>query len=263
MPCIFQNWRGLILGLQMANIKYTTVRDPKWADETKTQILCMVQFDHIAEEVPFTADLRDVEPHGREIFKRAISGEFGPVGMAKREDFSRIEIFSGDHPLRLYLHEANKENQSGTDRGVVLVWASIIDEILQKILDAFTADVPDKVNSLFGNQAPFGTFSNRAKTALALGLITEDEADSINLVRKIRNDFAHQIDVDLSDKGLTSKCDELSMRMVGEKYPEQPRLAFTSGCCRIMVVLDHRLAAASSQNVKILSDETPLHKRFM
>ena len=39
----------------------------------------IVLFQEIGEEVPFTASLTDTEPHGREIFTRAVQGEFGPI----------------------------------------------------------------------------------------------------------------------------------------------------------------------------------------
>lgn len=36
--------------------------------------------------IPFTASATDVEAHGRDLFKRAAAGEFGPVAPAEFED---------------------------------------------------------------------------------------------------------------------------------------------------------------------------------
>ena len=38
-----------------------------------------VLFAEIGEPVPFTASMHDTEPHGRELYTRAMQGEFGPV----------------------------------------------------------------------------------------------------------------------------------------------------------------------------------------
>jgi hypothetical protein len=58
---------------------YTYAKDPQWADAEHTRIDLTVKFDHIAEELPFTADPSDCEAHGREIFAKAVAGEFGLV----------------------------------------------------------------------------------------------------------------------------------------------------------------------------------------
>ena len=47
----------------------------------------VARFDHIEEELPFTASAHDVEEYGREIYMRALAGEFGLV-----------EAFSGTGP---------------------------------------------------------------------------------------------------------------------------------------------------------------------
>lgn len=53
--------------------------NPVWANRSQTKINLTVRFDHIDKDIPFTADINDVEAHGRDIFARAQSGEFGEV----------------------------------------------------------------------------------------------------------------------------------------------------------------------------------------
>jgi hypothetical protein len=60
-------------------MNYSEVTAPLWANEESTAIDCMVTFDHIGQPVPFTASINDVAEHGREIFARAVAGEFGTV----------------------------------------------------------------------------------------------------------------------------------------------------------------------------------------
>jgi hypothetical protein len=61
-------------------MQYTKVKNLKWADAEHTRINCEVDFEHLNEEfVPFTANPDDVEQHGKEIFAKAIAGEFGAI----------------------------------------------------------------------------------------------------------------------------------------------------------------------------------------
>lgn len=52
---------------------------PKWADPEHTRIDVIAKFDHISNEIEFTADSNDCEAHGRALFARAIEGEFGDI----------------------------------------------------------------------------------------------------------------------------------------------------------------------------------------
>lgn len=60
-------------------MKILYAKNPKWANRKQTLINLTVRFDTINEDLPFTANLDDSEPHGKEIFQRASSGEFGEV----------------------------------------------------------------------------------------------------------------------------------------------------------------------------------------
>jgi len=43
------------------------------------RIDCMVKFDTLDFEVPFTADPNDVEQHGRDIHAALLAGYYGPI----------------------------------------------------------------------------------------------------------------------------------------------------------------------------------------
>jgi mannitol operon repressor len=86
-----------------------------------------------------------------------------------------------------FLNSFNKES----DRGAVLLAASILDEWLLEIIQSYL--INDKVSKelLLGFSAPLGTFSAKTKAAYSLGLIEKNEYDEINIIRKIRNEFGH------------------------------------------------------------------------
>lgn len=52
--------------------------NPQFVNAEKTQIDLIVTHP-VFGEIPFTASPDDVEEHGRDLFARAVAGEFGPV----------------------------------------------------------------------------------------------------------------------------------------------------------------------------------------
>jgi hypothetical protein len=59
----------------------TSLKDPVWANVEHTLIDCVITTSQFGdEELPFTADPNDVEPHGRALFERIVAGEFGQIG---------------------------------------------------------------------------------------------------------------------------------------------------------------------------------------
>jgi hypothetical protein len=62
-------------------MKYSAVRNCKWANEEHTSIECEVNFNdvNLEEWTPFGANPLDHYEHGREIFAKAVAGEFGEV----------------------------------------------------------------------------------------------------------------------------------------------------------------------------------------
>jgi hypothetical protein len=81
-----------------------------------------------------------------------------------------------------------------TDRAAVIVAASMLDELLRSILVAKLVPVSSSTDELFdGANAPLGTFSARIEMAYRVGLISVKFSRDLHLVRRIRNDFAHNI----------------------------------------------------------------------
>ena len=60
-------------------MKLIYAKDPVWANRSQTLLNLTVRFEEINEDLPFTADPDDVEAYGRDIYARAVAGEFGSV----------------------------------------------------------------------------------------------------------------------------------------------------------------------------------------
>lgn len=60
-------------------MKLIYANSPRWANRSQTLIDLVVRFEEIDEDLPFTANPNDSEAHGRDIFSRAVAGEFGEI----------------------------------------------------------------------------------------------------------------------------------------------------------------------------------------
>jgi len=95
-----------------------------------------------------------------------------------------------------------------TDRGCGVLGSALLDARLELLfrrrLRKFHKELLDGMGSL-------GTFSARIRMACALGWIDEDAADDLNIIRFIRNDFAHSHDHNLSfqNESIESRCKNL------------------------------------------------------
>lgn len=86
-----------------------------------------------------------------------------------------------------------KEFQEETDRGAALVGAALIDDRLERLLNAHFIECKEADELLKGGNAPLGAFSARIKIAYSLGLITELEHKECECIRRVRNEFAHKV----------------------------------------------------------------------
>lgn len=59
-------------------MEYTNVSSPKWANAEHTIIECIVDFHGVGPS-PFSTRINDTCPHGIDIFKRCLAGDFGAI----------------------------------------------------------------------------------------------------------------------------------------------------------------------------------------
>lgn len=77
------------------------------------------------------------------------------------------------------------------ERGLVLSVAAFAEDLLGRMLHAYLRDGKSKTDLIEGFNAPLGTFSARIKAAHAVGLISDEQQNDLEITRKIRNEFAH------------------------------------------------------------------------
>ncbi len=121
------------------------------------------------------------------------------------------------------------EFQKESDRGAALVGAALLDTRLERLLLAHMIPGEGSNKLVCGGNAPLGTFSSRISACLALGLITPAERHDLNIVRGIRNEFAHrEHGLDFSDAKIEGLCSSLNSRRDAEMtakdgYPPRQR----------------------------------------
>jgi DNA-binding MltR family transcriptional regulator len=77
-------------------------------------------------------------------------------------------------------------------RGAVMVAIAFLDDYLIKLIRRrFVALTEDEQESLFAPDRPLGSFSSRIKVAYALGIYGRKTSHDLNILRDIRNVFAH------------------------------------------------------------------------
>lgn len=141
--------------------------------------------------------------------------------------------------LASFIDELKEE----TDRGLPLVSASFIDSKLAETILAFLCDGKSSHNLVLGNNAPLGTFSARTEACLALGLIDKIEYDEIQLIRKIRNIFAHhKHGISFENHKVYSLCSKLQKEVLqnADYFPDDSRSRFINSVVALALRLYHR-----------------------
>jgi mannitol repressor len=77
-----------------------------------------------------------------------------------------------------------------SDRAAAILAVSFLDNNLRRMLLAYMVDHP-RGRDFFESDRPLATFSSRITLAFGLGLLSPDTFSDLNLIRKIRNHFAH------------------------------------------------------------------------
>lgn len=105
----------------------------------------------------------------------------------------------------------------------------MLDTRLERLLLSHMLQGKVAKDLVVGRNAPLGTFSSRINACFALGLITSSERSDLNLVRSIRNEFAHrEHGITFEDETIRGLCSSLNSRrppeMVQDRgYPPRQR----------------------------------------
>jgi hypothetical protein len=143
------------------------------------------------------------------------------------------------------------EFQKETDRGAALVGAALIDTRLEAVLRSHFLEIKAVEELMEGGNAPLGTLSSRIKMAYALGLITELEFSECEIIRRVRNDFAHGVHgLTFRDQKLSALCNNLKANTPdGKRFDGNPRQLFINSVVHLSLALWYRPEYAAKHKV--------------
>jgi len=97
------------------------------------------------------------------------------------------------------------------DRSIVVVGASYLDEALRRMLATYLRTLTKPQHELlFGQNQPLSSFSAKIKLSYALELIGPETLHDLDLIREIRNVFAHNLrPIDFSNASVSAACSRL------------------------------------------------------
>ena len=103
----------------------------------------------------------------------------------------RLTLRLSDSGLR-YGQKVLKEMQKESDRATAILLGAELDDILHQILSKRLLPPKSKSGRLLEQDSPIGSFSARIELTYRLGLIHPMVHGELQLIRKIRNEFAHK-----------------------------------------------------------------------
>ena len=147
--------------------------------------------------------------------------------MDEEQEQSRLELM-----LKL-----SSEFKDESDRAAAVLFAAYLDHLLGELIAAYMAVEYDRVDKLLykDGHGPLGTFAARINTTHCLGLLSEDEYSDLNIIRRIRNDFAHKlVGLTFEYQSIADRCRNLKGAQVGGR-PATARESFKKAAIRLMV----------------------------
>ena len=155
--------------------------------------------------------------------------------------------------LREDWNEFFTEFANESDRAAAVLSAAYIDELLKNLIANFLVDDEKVVEKLLDPKksphAPLGTFSARITAAFCLGLIDRVQYDDLNIIRQIRNLFAHSL------HGVTFKSAEVVKEVKKLKAHRLARIVKDTRGEFILTV------AILSTDIEIQAQEISSHQR--
>ncbi|MEK5530638.1 MltR family transcriptional regulator [Viridibacillus sp. FSL R5-0468] len=111
-----------------------------------------------------------------------------------------------------YLLEFQKEAETSSDRGIVLISLSILDEMLTNLLKTKFIANEKHVRDMFSTKGPMGQLDDKIKTAYALGLTSEVDNNLLIKLQRVRNKFAHKVTgISFDDDSISNICSNITL----------------------------------------------------
>lgn len=155
-----------------------------------------------------------------------------------------------------------------SDRAAVILGVAKIDLLLYQIFQKYLVSIPSGKDDFLDSDGPLGTFSAKINLAYRLGLIDNSTTRALHLIRKIRNDFAHEVEgCSLNSGSHRDRIRELiapiknleSFNELCKTYIKQGELSLPSTQFRVMLGLIVVFLEMFYKNCNILTGKDALN----
>jgi hypothetical protein len=149
-----------------------------------------------------------------------------------------------------YSHLHNEVLRRESDRAVAVLAPAYADALLEDLLRAFLV-AGKSADTLLAVDGALGTFSSRIEVAHALGLIRDATHHDLELLRRIRNDFAHRVDLhSLEEEPAQNRTREFAGFQRWDPPPNEPtsRGRFLFGTFCVVNDIIHAIARTKPQS---------------
>lgn len=85
------------------------------------------------------------------------------------------------------------EFKGESDRAAIILGAAKLDLLLYQILLKFLLPCASSQDELFDQERPLSSFAAKIDLCYRLGIIDSEFSRALHMIRKIRNDFAHEV----------------------------------------------------------------------
>ena len=101
----------------------------------------------------------------------------------------------------------NEIGTPGNDRAAAIILARHLEDTLALALLGRLGVEKNRLNELIGFERPLGSFDNKIRFGYAIGLLTEETRSALDVIRSVRNAFAHAlIPIRFETKEVASAC---------------------------------------------------------
>lgn len=139
-----------------------------------------------------------------------------------------------------------------SDRGSVLMSAAFLDEYLSSLLKANFIDDEKTFTDLCNGTGGLATFSAKIELCYLLGLISLETRRDLNIIRRIRNEFAHSMEtISFETESVANRCRSLNGNYFRD-IPATARNYFSSASFGIARLLSRK--QYSSKKPEVLND---------
>lgn len=144
-----------------------------------------------------------------------MSDEEGPQENKKPRIGMALVSFANPE-LSASLMDVMQELLSASDRSCAIVGGSVVELSLESTLKRCFRHHPHLVDLVFKERSPLSNFQTKISLGEKLGLYSEEGAKELNRIRKIRNCFAHNLEITRFDvPPVVDFCRGLQL---GERY---------------------------------------------